>query len=258
MAQSNGSGEVSEVRFQVLNVGVLMQLAVCSYESLLNCVCYLQTILGAHCVSRQSFVAVENHRKHRYIQGLGAFGAYSVLARLARLREVMVLGLTSPEKPSETLGFHAKARLARLFPPMLTHVHARVRTRRINNFAYRSGLKLTSPNLANLAHGSSSVVELVLHACGRRTTLRPDTNSLRSRPLRRPSDSSRQWANSGPTARLPLWHSLTTLGTQRMGPPPKNTALLGRGNSRAIRQSLFFMSGPMSLVNMSPSQRIAL
>ncbi len=69
MAPSNGIGEVSEVRFQVLNVGVLMQLAVCSSESLLNCVCDLQTILGAHCVSRQSFVGVENHRKHLYIQG---------------------------------------------------------------------------------------------------------------------------------------------------------------------------------------------
>ncbi len=257
MAPSNGIGEVSEVRFQVLNVGVLMQLAVRSSETLLNCVCALQTILGAYCLSRQSFVGVENHRKRPCIQGLGAFLAHSVLARLARLREVMVLGLTSPGIPTETLGFHAKARLARLFPPMLTHVHARVRTRRINNFAYRSGLKLTSPNLANLAGRSSSTVDRVLHACGRRTTLRTDASSLRSRPLRRPSHSSRQWANSGPTTRLPLWHSLTTPGTQRMGPPPKNTAFLGRGNSRAIRQSLFFMSDPMSLVHMSPSQRIA-
>lgn len=258
MAPSNGIGEVSEVRFQVLNVGVLVQLAVCSSESLLNCVCDFQTILGAHYVSRQSFVGVENHRKHLYIRGLGAFGAHSSFARLARLREVMVLGLTSPQIPTETLGFHAKARLARLFPPMLTHVHARVRTRRINNFAYRSGLKLTSPNLANLAHGSLSVVELVLHACSRRTTLRTDASSPRRRPLSRPSHSSRQWANSGTTASLPLWHSLATPGPQRMGPPPKTTALLGRGNSRAIRQSLFFMSDPMSLVNKSPSQRIAL
>ncbi len=258
MAPSNSIGEVSEVRFQVFNVDVLMQSAVFSCESLLNCVCELRTTLGADRVSRQSFVGLANHRKHLHIQGLDAFGAHSVLARLARLREVMVLGLTSPGIPTETLGFHTKARLARLFPPMLTYVHARVRTRRINNFAYRSGLKLTSPNLANLAVRSSSAVERVLHACGRRTMLRTDASSQRSRPLRRPSHSSRQWANSGPTARLPLWHSLATPGPQRMGPPPKNTAFLGRGNSRAIRQSLFFMSDPMSLVNMSPSQRIAL
>ena len=223
MAPSNGINEVSEVRFQVLNVGVLPQLVVRSSESLLNCVCDLQTILGAHCVSRQPFVGVENHRKHLYIQGLGAFGAHSVLARLARLREVMVLGLTSPGKPSETLGFHTKARLARLFPPMLTHVHARVRTRRINIFAYRSGLKLTSPNLANLAVRSSSAVERVLHACGRRTTLRTDTSSQRSRPLRRPSRSSRQWANSGPTLRLPLWYSQAP----NDGSSPKNHRVLG-------------------------------
>ena len=258
MAPTNSIGEVSEVRFQVLNVGVLTQLAVRSSESLLNCGCDLQTILGTHCVPRQSFVSVANHRKHLHLQGLDAFGAHPVLARLARLREVMVLGLTSPRIPTETLGFHAKARLARLFPPMLTHVHARVRTRRTHNFAYRSGLKLTSPNLANLAGKSSSAVERVLHACGRRTTLRTDASSLRSRPQRRPSHSSRQWASSGPHARLPLWHSLATPGPQRMGPPPRTTALLGRGNSRAIRHSLFVLSDPMSLVNMFPSQRIAL
>lgn len=253
MAPSNGIGEVSEVRFQVLNVGVLTQLAVRSSESPLNCVCDLQTILGAQCVSRQSFNGVEIHRKHLHIQGLDAFGAHLVLARLARLREVMVLGLTSPGKPSETLGFHTKARLARLFPPMLTHVHARMRTRRINIFAYRSGLKLTSPNLANLAHGSSSAVERVLLACGRRTALRTDASSLRSRPLSRPSHSSRQWANSGPTPRMPLWHSLATPGPRRMGPPSKTTAILGRGNGRAIRHSLFVLSDPQF-----PSQRIAL
>ncbi len=227
MAPSNSIGEVSEVRFQVLNVGVLTQLAVRSSESPLNCVCDLQTILGAHCASRQSFVGVENHRKHLYIQGLGAFGAHSVLARLARLREVMVLGLTSPQIPTETLGFHTKARLARLFPPMLTHVHARVRTRRINNFAYRSGLKLTSPNLANLAHESSSAVERVLHPHNRRTTLRTDASSLRSRPQRRPSHSSRQWANSGR-------HSVSaTMALARNARPPadgsspKNHRVLG-------------------------------
>ncbi len=82
---------------------------------------------------------------------------------------------------------------------MLTHVHARVRTRRINIFAYRSGLKLTSPNLANLAHGSSTSLSEFCMPGGRRTTLRTDASSLRSRPLRRPSHSSRQWANSGPT-----------------------------------------------------------
>lgn len=223
MAPSNRIGEVSEVRFQVLNVGVLMQSAVCSSESLLNCVCDLQTVLSADCVSRPFFVGLANHRKHLQIQGLDAFRAHSVLARLARLREVMVLGLTSPRKPSETLGFHTKARLARLFPPMLTHVHARVRTRRINSFAYRSGLKLTSLNLANLARGSSSAVERVLHAHGARITLRTNARSLRSRPTCRLLHPSRQWANSGPTTRLPLWHSQAP----NDGSSPKNHRVLG-------------------------------
>ncbi len=31
---------------------------------------------------------------------------------------------------------------------------------------------------------------------------------------------------------------------QTMGPPPKTTTFLGRGNSRAIRQSLFFCPTP--------------
>ncbi len=166
----------------------------------------------------------------------------------------MVLGLTSPQIPTETLGFHAKARLARLFPPMLTHVHARVRTRRINIFAYRSGLKLTSPNLANLAHGSSSAVERVLHACGRRTTLRTDASSLRSRPLL----DHRTHRVSGPTVAL---RRVCHYGTRSQRPAPsgwvppqKTTAFLGRGNSRAIRQSLFFMSDPMSLVTCPPAK----
>ena len=79
-----------------------------------------------------------------------------------------------------------------------------------------------------------------------RTTLRTHARSLPTRPTLRPSHSSRQWANSGPTARLPEWHSVASCdeiaSPQRMGPPQKFDAPLGRGNSRAIRHSLFFMS----------------
>ena len=86
-----------------------------------------------------------------------------------------------------------------------------------------------------------------------RTTLRTDATSLLIRPMSRPSRSTRQWANSGPTARLPLWHSLTKPSPQRMGPPPEIYAPLGCGNSRAISHSLFVLSDPQL-----PSQRIAL
>lgn len=70
-----------------------------------------------------------------------------------------------------------------------------------------------------------------------RTTLRTDARSLPTRTTRRPSHSSRQWANSGPTARLPEWHSVASCdeiaSPQRMGPPQKFDAPLGCGNSRA-------------------------
>lgn len=165
----------------------------------------------------------------------------------------MVLGLTSPWKPSETLGFDTKARLAKLFLPMLTCTHARARIRVINNFAYRSGLKLTSLNLANLARQISGAIVRVLHACVSRTTFRTDAFSLSSCPTRRLSHRSHQWANAGPTSRLPLWHSIATPSPQRMGPPPKLTAFLGRGNSRAVNHSLFVLSDPIF-----PAKRIAL
>ncbi len=129
---------------------------------------------------------------------LDAFRAHSVLARLARLSEVMVLGLTSPWKPMKTLVLLAKARLARLFPPMLTCTHACVRMRVINNHAYRNGLKITSPNLANLAGGFSIARTKISVASIDRTTLRTDARSFASCPTRRLSHSSRQWANSGP------------------------------------------------------------
>ena len=61
------------------------------------------------------------------------------------------------------------------------------------------------------------------HAFESRTTLRTDARSLASCPTRRPSHSSRQWANSGPTTRLPLWHSQAP----NDGSSPKNHRVLG-------------------------------
>lgn len=126
---------------------------------------------------------------------LDVFRRWLPLARLARLSEVMVLGITSPCKPLKTLVFLTKARLARLFPPMLTCTHACVRMRVIKNHAYRNGLKITSPNLANLASGFSSARRQIAVSSIQRTTLRTDARSLASRPTLRLSHSSRQWAN---------------------------------------------------------------
>jgi hypothetical protein len=59
--------------------------------------------------------------------------------------------------------------------------------------------------------------------------------------------------DSGPTVAPQRVCHYGTRKPQTMGPPPKNTAFLGRGNSRAIRHSLFVLSDPQL-----PSQRIAL
>jgi hypothetical protein len=83
-----------------------------------------------------------------------------------------------------------------------------------------------------------------------RNTLRTDARTLPSRPARRISHSSRQWANSGPHVASA---TMVRASPKTMGPPPKTNAYLGRGNSRAIRHSLFLLSDPQL-----QSQRIAL
>ncbi len=75
-------------------------------------------------------------------------------------------------------------------------MYARVRAHaRDKNHAYRNGLKITSPNLANLASGFSSARRHSSVSSIQRTTLRTDARSLENRPTLRLSHSSRQWAN---------------------------------------------------------------
>jgi hypothetical protein len=62
------------------------------------------------------------------------------------------------------------------------------------------------------------------HAFECRTTLRTDARSLASCPLRRLSRSSRQWANGGPTTRLPLWHSHASKRWVLPQKPPRSWA----------------------------------
>ena len=167
------------------------------------------------------------------------------------------LAVTSPHKAQKTLGFDQKARLARLevdIPhieenDVHTHVHV--------HSPYRRVWEITSLDLANLANGFLSVRAMISLASIQRTTLPQVARSLPSRPTSRPSRSTRQWANEGLTVRLPEWHSVASCdeiaSPQRMGPPPKFDAPLGRGNSRAINHSLFVLSDPQF-----PNQRIAL
>jgi|GEM_PF-3631139 len=165
------------------------------------------------------------------------------------------LAVTSPLKPQKTLGFYQKARLARLEVGMPRvweiHVHAHVHV----HSPYRSVWKITSPDLANLASGFSSVGARLSPAIKLPATLPHVARSLPRCPSSRTSQATRQWANAGPTARLPEWHSVASCdeiaSPQRMGPPQKFDAPLGCGNSRAINHSLFFMSDPMSPVTTS-------
>ena len=70
-----------------------------------------------------------------------------------------------------------------------------------------------------------------------------------SRPMHRirmecpASERLRQWANSGPTARLPKWHSSLSSPRMDLGTSGKINALMGSRNSRASHHSLFFLSG---------------
>lgn len=84
------------------------------------------------------------------------------------------------------------------------------------------------------------------HAFESRTTLRTDARSLASCPSRRISHSSRQWANGGPTTRLPLWHSQAP----NDGSSPKNQRVLGpREQPRYSTQFVFLVratSAPFS------------
>lgn len=170
------------------------------------------------------------------------------------------LAVTSPLKPQKTLAFYQKARLARLEVGMPRvweiHVHAHVHV----HSPYRREWEITSPDLANLASGFSSVCARPAPAINLRTKLPHVARSLPRCLSSRTSQATRQWANAGPTSRLPEWHSVASCdeiaSPQWMGPPQKFDAPLGCGNSRAINHSLFFMSDPMSPV--TTSQRIAL
>lgn len=143
------------------------------------------------------------------------------------------LALTSPLKPQKTLGFHQKARLARLEVGMPRvweiHVHAHVHV----HSPYRRVWKITSPYLANLASGFSSVRTRLSPAINLRTTLPHVARSLPRCPTSRISRPTRQGANGGPTARLPEWHSNVGSHQKTLGTPSPTPQTLGRGNSRA-------------------------
>ena len=163
MVQNNRNGEVSEVIFGVRNRLDALNCFARSRALSVFCVRNLSAHKCGSSTLRESRNLFNICRKSCPCRCLDLFRSSLVSARLARLGEVRVLGITSPAKPMKTLGFLAKARLARLFLPMPTHVRAHVRT-------------------------------------------------------------------SGPTTRLPKWHSDAMYSPCRMGPPTKNHSSEGRGN----------------------------
>ncbi len=192
------SGEVSEVSEDIFQVRNRRDVLNCDTWSGALSVFDVRNLSARKCGSstfREPRNLFEIRPKSCVYECLDVFGRWLPLARLARLSEVMVLGITSPCKPLKTLVFLAKARLARLFPPMLTCTHACVRMRVIKNHAYRNGLKITSPNLANLASEFSSARRQISVSSLQRTTVHTDARSLASRPSRCLPHSSRQWAN---------------------------------------------------------------
>ena len=160
--------------------------------------------------------------------------------------------MTNP-KTSKTLGFcHLRRLVVGHF--VIFHMRARMEINKSTRRTWRTGLKsdlltvdvssaVRCPIETLQTHGCSSSIDAGLrfrtsrlqHAFECRTTLRTDARSLASRPTRRLAHSSRQWANSGPTTRLPLWHS----EHHPMGPPWPKSSSKGSRKGRLVRQSLF-------------------
>jgi hypothetical protein len=239
------SGEVSEVSediFQVRNRRDVLNYDTWSGALSAFCVRNLSARKCGSSTFREPRNLFEIRSKSRVYGCLDVFGRWLPLARLARLSEVMVLGITSPCKPLKTLVFLSKARLARLFPPMLTCTHACVRMRVIKNHAYRNGLKITSPNLANLASGFSSADARLSSAINLPATLPHVASSQPRCSTSRTSRSTRQWANGCPTTRLPEWHSNVGSHQKTLGTPSPTPQTLGCRNSRASRHSFYVLS----------------
>jgi hypothetical protein len=160
------------------------------------------------------------------------------------------------EKPSKTLGF---CRLRRLVVGhfIIFHMRARMENNKSTQRTWRTGLKsdlltvdvscaVRSPIESLRTRRCSPSIDAGLRfrtsrlqpAFESRTTLRTDARSLPSRPTSRPSRPSRQWANCGPTVRLPAWHPRAPSGWVLPQKPTRHWAA-GRA---ALLTSVCFIS----------------
>ena len=121
------------------------------------------------------------------------------------------LAVTSPLKPQKTLAFYQKARLARLEVGMPRvweiHVHAHVHV----HSPYRREWEITSPDLANLASGFSSVCARPAPAINLRTKVAPRREIFTTLPIEPHIASNASVGQRGPhgaSARVALSRKL--------------------------------------------------
>ncbi len=217
--------EVSEVILRVSNRRASVNLRRLGVANVARCNCVSDVCASAVDVAVQSFSRSEfvfkslgNEDLQRPIHIIPSFAAN--LANHGRNLANWSLNLAIPEanlasELSFSLWIMAICEVSEVisFP---SHVRTRTCARAGETFSkYRSGRKITSHNLVTsqlgLVAGGRSIANQP-NASDHRTTLPHVSRSLASCPTRRISHSSRQWANGGPTTRLPLWHSQAPSG----------------------------------------------
>ena len=228
--------EVSEVIFRVSNRRASLKLLRIGVANVVRCNCVSDVCASAVDVAVQSFSRSEfvfkslgNEDLQRPIHIIPSFAAN--LANHGRNLANWSLNLAIPEanlasELSFPLRIMAICEVSEVIS-LPSHVRTRTCARAGETVSkYRSGRKITSHNLVTsqlgFVAGGRSIANQP-NASDHRTTLPHVSRSLASCPTRRISHSSRQWANGGPTTRLPLWHSQAP----SYGSSPRNHRVLG-------------------------------
>jgi hypothetical protein len=228
--------EVSEVIFRVSNRRASLKLLRIGVANVVRCNCVFDVCTNAIVVAVQRFSRSGFVFKSLLIGDLQRLihiipSSAANLANHDRNLANWTLNLAISEanlasESSYSLGIMAICEVSEVIS-LPSHVRTRTCARAGETvFKYRSGRKITSHNLVTSQLGSTVGGRSIANqsnASDHRTTLPHVARSLASRPTRRLLHPSRQWANSGPTTRLPLWH----LQAPNDGSSPKNHRVLG-------------------------------
>ena len=251
--------EVSEVIFRVANRRASLKLLRIGVANVVRCNCISDVCASGVDVAVQSFSRSEfvfkslgNEDLQRPIHIIPSFTAN--LANHGRNLANWSLNLAIPEanlasELSFSLWIMAICEVSEVIS-LPSHVRTRARIRAGETHCqYRSDRKITSHNLVTSQLGFAvarrSIVDPSI-ALQHRTTLPHVACSLASRLLSCPSRSTRQWANAGPTMRLPEWHSVASCDEicepPADGSSPKTARVLGlREQPRYSTQFVFFV-----------------